>query len=403
MTTAQDIYSMHILLVDDSAYNIALIETALLEEGYRNISSVTSARAAYDFLHTTTVAVNLIILDILMPEIDGLEVCQTLSAHQQYQEIPILIATSRTDVETLKAAFELGASDYVRKPIVNNTELLVRVRNLLQMRLQWLLRTRREQELEELNNSLEQRIQNEVEMNRQKDQLMLHQARLAEMGEMIGYIAHQWRQPLNIVALLCQEHHEYFQANNLTAEDMATGTEKILEQLEFMSQTIDDFRNFFRSDKNRSIFPVRQALETTLSLVGAALKKNKIPVEIVYNAEPSIDGYAKEYAQVLLNIINNARDAVINSEQQTDPGIFIEVLQENGTVTVCIEDNGGGIPASIIEKIYLPYFTTKNNGQGTGLGLYMSKVIIERNMGGKLSVCNTKRGARFCITVPSAS
>lgn len=272
MGTDERIRDMHILLVDDSTYNLALFETMLMDDGYTRISTALNATSAYDLLARHD-DIALVVLDIIMPDIDGLEACRYIKSQAPLQDIPILIATAKTDLETLQSAFDLGASDYVRKPLVNSIELLARVRNLLNTQLELQLRRQGEEQLRKLNQELEERVQAEVEKNRQKDQVMLHQARLAEMGEMIGYIAHQWRQPLNVVGLLCQEHYDHYCNGELSRDIMESGTTKILDQLEFMSQTIDDFRDFFRPDKSKSRFSIRHAIETTLSLVGAAMEK----------------------------------------------------------------------------------------------------------------------------------
>lgn len=398
MGTDERIRDMHILLVDDSTYNLALFETMLMDDGYTRISTALNATSAYELLARHD-DIALVVLDIIMPDIDGLEACRYIKSQAPLQDIPILIATAKTDLETLQSAFDLGASDYVRKPLVNSIELLARVRNLLNTQLELQLRRQGEEQLRKLNQELEERVQAEVEKNRQKDQVMLHQARLAEMGEMIGYIAHQWRQPLNVVGLLCQEHYDHYCNGELSRDIMESGTTKILDQLEFMSQTIDDFRDFFRPDKSKSRFSIRHAIETTLSLVGAAMEKNNIRVQVQCDATPEVEGYPKEYAQVLLNIINNARDAIIDN-RVADPRIHIRVYTDHGKAVVSIHDNGGGIPDEIIEKMYYPYFSTKQEGHGTGLGLYMSKMIIERNMGGKIWARNRDGGAEFFVEMP---
>jgi len=158
-----------------------------------------------------------------------------------------------------------------------------------------------------------------------------------------------------------------------------------------MSKTIDDFRNFFRTDKEKHAFSLREAIQETLSLHEAQFRSHDIRVSIL-GEDRTLFSFKSEFQQAMLNLINNAKDALIEhySEEKT---IVIELLDNE----IVVEDNGGGIPLEIMERIFEPYFTTKEQGKGTGIGLYMSKLIIEKNMGGKLSVTNTKDGARFSM------
>jgi len=159
----------------------------------------------------------------------------------------------------------------------------------------------------------------------------------------------------------------------------------------FMSKTIDDFRNFFRTDKEKHDFSLREAIGETLSLQEAQFKSHGIHVTI-QGEDKTLFSFKSEFQQVMLNLINNAKDALIEHKRE-EKSILIELLNDE----IAVEDNGGGIPLEIMERIFEPYFTTKEQGKGTGIGLYMSKLIIEKNMGGVLSVTNTKEGARFSI------
>jgi C4-dicarboxylate-specific signal transduction histidine kinase len=166
----------------------------------------------------------------------------------------------------------------------------------------------------------------------------------------------------------------------------------------FMSNTIDDFSNFFRSDKHRCNFNVNRAVKSALVLVGASLKNSDIKVDLATEERITACGYRNEYAQVLLNVISNARDVLLE-RKVCEPTIRIRIRGEEGRSVVTISDNAGGIPEDILLRIFDPYFSTKEAGKGTGIGLYMSKVIIEHNMGGSLTVCNTGHGAEFRIEI----
>ncbi len=243
-------------------------------------------------------------------------------------------------------------------------------------------------ELQLLNESLEQTIKDEVEKNHQKDVMINSQSRLASMGEMIGNIAHQWRQPLNALGITVQKMQRFHQMGRLDEEVINKSVEKSMMLINKMSDTIDDFMGFFRPDKTKVKFDVGEVIEETVNLLEASLKNNFIEVNIIRtDDDANIDGYRGEFTQVILNIISNAKDILLEKNIK-QPTINIAILKENDVIIITIEDNGGGVPETIIDKVFDPYFTTKEQGKGTGIGLYMSKMIIEENIGGKISVEN---------------
>ena len=237
-----------------------------------------------------------------------------------------------------------------------------------------------------------------IEELREKEQMLVRQNSLAAMGEMISNIAHQWRNPLNNVALIIQNIQGEYDSGTLTCEEMHSDIHDALEVLMQMSQTIDDFRNFFRPDKEKRGFLISEAVDRALTLVSATLKSCNIQVEIITDDEVTATGFQNEYSQVLLNIISNTCDACIE-RSVADPRIFIRITRENERSVLYIRDNCGGIPDDVILKIFEPYFTTRGPDKGTGIGLYMSKMIIEQNMGGHLTASNVAGGAEFRIEV----
>ncbi len=255
----------------------------------------------------------------------------------------------------------------------------------------------RTQELAELNKSLDKKIQEEVAKSKQQEALLIHQSRSAAMGEMIGAIAHQWRQPLNALSLVQQNLQLRFEMGKLDSEFMASNMEKSSRLIKKMSSTIDDFRNFFKPNKHLELLNVQQVIRSTIDLLEAQLKNHNITITLDCPENIEIIGFSGEFSQVILNLINNSKDVLI--ERTTpNPTITVSAMQnQDKTVQVVVKDNGGGIPAEIFDRIYDPYFTTKEEGKGTGIGLYMSKIIIETNMGGVLSAANDKEGANFTI------
>jgi signal transduction histidine kinase len=253
-------------------------------------------------------------------------------------------------------------------------------------------------ELEELNSSLEVRIVQAVDELRQKDQMLILQDRLAVMGEMINNIAHQWRQPLNTLGLVVQQVPHYHDSGELSREFIKDNTAKAMELIQHMSRTIEDFRTFFRSDKEVVTFGVNEVIARTLALIEKSFEEQKIGIALHPEGDPKANGYPNEYAQVLLNILMNARDALVG--HAVDKALIsIQAFAEGGRSVVTITDNAGGIAEAIIDRLFEPYFTTKGPDKGTGIGLFMSKTIIEKNMGGRLTVRNTGNGAEFRIEV----
>jgi C4-dicarboxylate-specific signal transduction histidine kinase len=230
----------------------------------------------------------------------------------------------------------------------------------------------------------------------EKENELLKQGRQAAMGEMIGNIAHQWRQPLSALGLLIQQTPLSFQRGELNKKTLEESVKKSMGLIHHMSSTIDDFRNFFSTDKEKVKFRVNAEVKRTLLLLEGSFAAQQIRVEVVETDDPFIFGYPNEFSQVLLNILINAKDEFAK-KRVAEPRVRITMSGGNGRTLVTIADNAGGIPENIMGKIFDPYFTTKEPQAGTGVGLFMSKTIIEKNMGGSLSVRNNGNGAEFSI------
>ncbi|UFS70447.1 ATP-binding protein [Geomonas sp. RF6] len=237
-----------------------------------------------------------------------------------------------------------------------------------------------------------------LEELRQKDRMLIQQGRLAAMGEMLSHIAHQWRQPLNVVGLITQQLAMDFDCGGLDRHALQLHVEKTMRILGHLSQTINDFTTFAGPDRARTVFQVDEVISRTISLTEQSFRSQRIKMEVTVEGSPVIDGYPNEYVQVLLNILMNARDVLLE-RNVGNPLVTVRAVTEKGKAVVSIRDNAGGIPEEIVEKIFDPYFTTKESGKGTGIGLFMSKTIIEKNMGGRLTARNVGDGAEFIIEV----
>ena len=241
---------------------------------------------------------------------------------------------------------------------------------------------------------LDKRVNEEIEKRRQKEQLLMQQSKLAALGEMLGNIAHQWRHPLTRLSLLIQNFELAAKKNKLTPQYIEKFKNNAILQIKYMSDTIDDFTNFFRKDTKKVDFYLKDIIENTLKLLEGRLKQNGVEVHLEVVNSNKISGYKSEFSQVILNIINNAID-MLNERNVKNKKINIRI---KGT-KIEIEDNAGGIAQNIKDKIFEPYFTTKFQSQGTGIGLYMSKIIIEQHFKGELFAYNSKEGAVFVIKI----
>ena len=428
--------SAKILIVDDSPTQAKLLELILSGQGFHVDVAKNGKEAIY------LISLNkpdLVISDILMPEMDGFELCRLIRKTEEVKNIPIILLTNLNDPVDVLHSLEAGANYFISKPY-NNKLLLSRVYRTLfaeggtregcgdnevdvlyegqrypihankSQVIDLLLATyemavEKNQELSNaknalrtLNQQLEKRVEERTAELREKDQLLILQSRQAALGEMIGNIAHQWRQPLNTLGLTIQQLLLFYDLGDFTREFLEQKVSSSMELVQHMSNTIDDFRNFFKPDKEKVQFNLREAIENTLSLLQLSLQNPQISIEVVVKEEPVIYGYPNEFAQVILNLLNNSRDALIEKEID-DPRVTITVDTDGNRAVVTVVDNAGGIPEGILDKIFDPYFTTKGPQSGTGVGLFMSQTIIEKNMGGRISVRNLADGAEFRIEV----
>ena len=265
------------------------------------------------------------------------------------------------------------------------------------------------EELRDFNDTLEEKVKIEVLKNREKEKRLIEQSRFASLGEMLANIAHQWRQPLSAISSTASGMQLQMELNIANNKEIIESYVEIVKYVNFLTQTIEDFRGFFNEDKDNTDFNILDMIKQTLAIISASYKNTNLVV--ICNFEDNLKlistGIPTELSQVFLNILNNAKDATISNKIEKK---FVHISYElkDGYNNVYIQDNAGGIPQKIIHKIFDPYFTTKHQSQGTGIGLYMSKDIIEKHFRGFLTVENKKtildnqdyNGACFKISIP---
>jgi len=251
-------------------------------------------------------------------------------------------------------------------------------------------------QLKQLNEELETKIKEEIEKSRKKDQQIIQQSRLAQMGEMISMIAHQWRQPLAAISSASAAINFKAKRDRLKNETAIELSSKIGEYSQHLSSTIDDFRTFFKTKKEKQKTSFEQIINGVLNIIEDSVSNKNIKLIKDLHCDEEFKSNPNELKQVVLNLIKNAEDILIE-KQIENPYIKIQTYTKDNEYVLSVSDNGGGIPSDIIDKVFDPYFSTKTKKDGTGLGLYMSKTIIEEHCEGELSVQNNEDGAVFTV------
>jgi PAS domain S-box-containing protein len=258
-------------------------------------------------------------------------------------------------------------------------------------------RKQAEMALQALNEMLEQRVKEETAQNMAQERLLIQQARHAAMGEMIGNIAHQWRQPLNTLGLIVQNIAIDYQDGVLDQNSLTEYKNTATDTVHKMSRTIDDFRNFFRPNHPEETFSLLVPIQEASNLIDASMQNNAIAVTVDCAEDIKAFGSSNEFSQVMLNLLANAKDALVERKSPLKT-IEVSAHEEGNHAVVFVRDNGGGIPLESMDKIFDPYFTSKESG--TGIGLYMTRMIVEQHMHGKITCRNTGDGAEFTLSLP---
>ena len=257
------------------------------------------------------------------------------------------------------------------------------------------------QKLNLLNEHLEHRIQEAIQEIREKDSIIYEQSKRRAMDELLIDLAHQWRQPLNALALEVQDIKEAFEFNELTKEYIDGIVGRSMTQIKYLSETINYFKNFFKPEEKKETFLISECLTTVSQVLSTQLKTHNIQLEIV-DDDFEVAGFKNELSQAFMNIVNNAKEAIMELQKNhpLHQGIIRISIFDHPKKRIVIEDNGGGIANEIIDKVFNPYYSTKFASRGKGMGLYLAKVVIEKHHHGTILVDNTETGARFTIELP---
>lgn len=373
-----------ILLLDDIERNLLSVEALILE--YFDVNIIKAMNGEEGLKAIVQNKVDLILSDVQMPVMDGFEFIKILKRNKKYKDIPFIFITAMNiNDESIQKGLKLGASDYIVKPInlsIFTSKLKVFI-NLYETK----------KSLELANKQLQQQYKT---LKEHKDHI-IKQSKLAQIGEMISMLAHQWRQPLasisSVIGILVIDA----ELDQLEKDYLLEKLNEMSDTTQQLSNTIDDFRNFFKPAKNKEKFLLADAVNATKHMIEPQL--HGIDFKIIAEKNIEIYSYKNELMHVFLNVLWNSIDAL--KETDTLNGkILIKIFQqENNYAVLTIEDNAGGIPEKIINNVFDPYFSTKSKN-GTGLGLYMSKTIIEEHCKGSIKVVNNSEGACFTIKLP---
>jgi len=383
-----------ILVIDDSKFVCKQIKTILEPRNYE-VTFTYNAKEGLVALHQGEY--DLLILDMELPDLHGLEVLRLIRKENRFLNLAIVVLSGFYTAEVVRDALKNGANDFLKKPFIFE-EFILKIDLWLDYFKKEKALKQKTQQLQEFNKNLEGMVEQKVALLREKDKMLLQQSRHAQMGEMIAMIAHQWRQPLNIVGASVAALEQKVKLDKLDKTQFEVITQKIKHYLEYLSSTIDDFRNFFQPETKKSVTDFKQITSKALLLIKSSLEENDIAYVVEVKKLEPVLVYENEFIQVVLNLIKNAEDVLLERDIK-DPKIIIRI---EGT-TLKVIDNAGGIPKEVFDQIFNPYFTTKHERNGTGLGLYMSKLIVEEHSFGRLYAKNTKEGAMFVIELQKES
>ncbi len=247
-----------------------------------------------------------------------------------------------------------------------------------------------------LNNKLKEKVIQETKQREEQEKMLLRQYRMANMGEMMDSIAHQWRQPLMNINSVLMNMDNALDGKDNNKQYLEKKIDEVATLTTHMSQTIEDFRGLFKVEAEQTHFTLQSVINDALALI----KNNLNDIELQYHSERSIEilGYRSELMQVIIILLGNAIE-VLNIRKIKEKKLTLETHASNNSVIVSIEDNAGGVSSKNIDTIFDPYFTTKEQSGGTGLGLYIAKIIVEKKMGGEINVSNTSQGAKFKVSL----
>ena len=364
---------------DLAVRSIIISAFAIKEKGYFNLKIVNQPKGYDNHLKMGIIKDEPILLEILNKAVNSLTKDDVQNIVNKWITIKYEKVEDYTYLWVVITLFSILSLFFLYRQY-----LLKHTNNILQSQV-----FKRTDELNKLNLSLELRVKNEIEKNKIFQEKLFKADKLASMGEMMSNIAHQWRQPLSVISTVATGTKMQKEFGTLNDDDLVKNMELINKNAQYLSETINDFRNFIKGDRIIKTYDLSSTINNFLHIIESGIKKDNIQIIIDLEKDIKIDGYPNELIQCLINIFNNSKDA-LEEIKQKNPLIFISTLSQENSVRISMKDNAGGIPENIISKIYDPYFTTKHQSQGTGLGLHMTYKLINEGMHGKIEARNVE-------------
>ncbi|MBT5935432.1 hybrid sensor histidine kinase/response regulator [Sulfurimonas sp.] len=361
-----DFHSKNILIVDDLNTNIIFLKILLTEEGYSSVYTADSAKKAYSILETHNI--ELILLDISMPDIDGIEATKYIRNQESYKHIPIMMVTADTTSQTLEKSFDAGANDYITKP-VNIANLRIRAESLF--------------------------------MSAYKDAIIQKQDRLLAVNDTVKMLAHQWRQPIASIAATTMSISVKNELETLESKDLNIALSKINDYLQNLSRSIDDFAQLSKIETESSCNDINTTIKESLALIKDNFIVNNIVIKTNLTSSKPVVYFKNELLKILVSIYKNSIEAFQKNNIDNGKNLKITTHQTDEITKITITDNAGGIDASVIEKIFDPYVSTKKEKNGVGLGLYNAVNILRDYMNASIHLESDKGVTTVTIQIPN--
>jgi len=354
-----------ILIIDDILTNRIFLSSILEDEGYQSIFLAASAKEAYNILETQKI--DLILLDVMMPEIDGIEACQQIRKKEESSKTPIIMVTADDSDETLAQSFKVGANDYVTKPI-NATNLKVRMESIFS--------------------------------NLQKDTIIQHQNRLLAVNETVQMLAHQWRQPLSAISVNVLKISTQNELDILKKEELTSELKTISSNIQKLSKTLDEFQKITTNKSASTLVNINELLQRSVSLISDRFSENHINIETDFSSHIKLLIFQNEFINILLNIYMNSLEAFSLENGGKIKTLYISSSSTKEFVTISIKDNAGGIKENLLKHIFEPYVSSKEQKNGVGLGLYNAFTTLKSLMDASIKVESIKQSTLVSIVIP---
>lgn len=360
-----DLHAKKILIVDDNKVNVLMLHGVLEELGYISIFTASGALEAYEVVDNNSI--DLILLDVIMPDIDGIKACQHI--RQKHIHVPIIMVTADNSDTTIEKCFEAGASDYISKP-VEAVNLKVRLRNAF--------------------------------IEAHKDAIIFNQNRLIAVNETVQMLAHQWRQPLALISATVMDISLSYEFKDLTQENFDEAAYKINDAVHTLSNTLDEFSKISKNESEASLLKLSKTVSKSMNLIKDRFEANNIKFKTDFLDTDEIRYFHNEIIKILIAIYNNTIEAFVRSSIKENRKILVSTRQTKNSTYIIVKDNAGGVDEKILPRIFEPYVSIKPEKNGVGLGLYNAYHSLKESMNASIKVKSENSQTTVIIEIPNS-